>query len=228
VVIPGWYVMLAVGDDGVGMDEKTKRHLFEPFFTTKERGKGTGLGLATVYGIVKQSEGYIWVESEPQRGSTFRVYLPRSQRQSEGVTPVTAPAPRPVGSETVLLVEDEAGVRELARRMLEHAGYRVLDAASGADAEVVFAEHRGSIDLLVTDVIMPGMSGPDLFRRLTVQQPALKVVYISGYATEAMARQLKANRGQPHVQKPFTADQLVSYVRSVLDGRPASTRKGAA
>jgi PAS domain S-box-containing protein len=224
VVLPGWYVMLAVGDDGIGMDEKTKRHLFEPFFTTKERGKGTGLGLATVYGIVKQSEGYIWVESEAQRGSTFRVYLPRSQRQSDAVTPATTPAPRHVGSETILLVEDEAGVRDLARRMLERAGYRVLDAASGRDAEKIFATHRGSIDLLVTDVIMPGMSGTDLFKRLTVEHPALKVVYMSGYATEPMARQLKL--GPPHVQKPFTADQLVSYVRSVLDGRPVPELKG--
>ncbi len=128
----------------------------------------------------------------------------------------------------MLLVEDEAGVRDLARRMLERAGYRVLDAASGHDAEVIFAKHRGSIDLLVTDVIMPGMSGPDLYRRLTVEQPALKVVFISGYATGAMAHQLKVNRGQPHVQKPFTADQLVSYVRSVLDGRPAPDLKGPA
>jgi DNA-binding NtrC family response regulator len=128
----------------------------------------------------------------------------------------------------VLLVEDEAGVRDLARRMLENAGYSVLDAASGQDAEVIFGQHRGAIDLLITDVVMPGMSGPDLFQRLTVEQPGLKVVYISGYASEAMARQLKVNRGQPHVQKPFTADQLVSYVRGVLDGRPAPGMKGPA
>src|SRR4029079_16700849 len=136
-----------------------------------------------------------------------------------------APRPRTSASETVLLVEDEAGVRDLARRMLELAGYSVLDASSGQDAEAIFDQHRGAIDLLVTDVVMPGMSGPDLFRRLTVAQPALKVVYISGHATEAMARQLKANRGQPHVQKPFTSGQLVSYVRSVLDGRPTPKRK---
>jgi CheY-like chemotaxis protein len=226
--LSGWYVMLAVSDDGAGMDEKTKRHLFEPFFTTKERGKGTGLGLATVYGIVKQSDGYIWVDSEPGRGSTFTVYLPRTESQAEAATPAAVPALRHEGSETVLLVEDEAGVRDLACRMLEHAGYRVLDAASGQDAELIFAQHRGSIDLLVTDVVMPGMSGPDLFRRLAVEQPGLKVVYISGYATEALARQLKLDRGQPHVKKPFTANQLVSYVRGVLDGRPAPELKGRA
>jgi PAS domain S-box-containing protein len=223
-VPPGWYVKLSVADDGLGMDEKTKRHLFEPFFTTKERGKGTGIGLATVYGIVKQSDGYIWVDSEPGRGSTFTVYLPRTDSHSEAAVPAAVPVSRHGGSETLLLVEDEGGVRELARRMLERAGYRVLDAANGQDAELVFARHRGSIDLLVSDVVMPGMSGPELFRRLEVQRPGLKVVYISGYATEALARQLKLDRGQPHVQKPFTADQLASYVRGVLDGRPPESK----
>jgi two-component system cell cycle sensor histidine kinase/response regulator CckA len=227
VVLTGGYVMLTVADNGMGMDETTKRHLFEPFFTTKERGKGTGLGLATVYGIVKQSDGYIWVDSEPGQGSTFRVYLPRTEVQVETAAAPAVPVSRHLGSETVLLVEDEAGVRGLARRMLERAGYRVLDAASGQDAELIFAEHHGSIDLLITDVIMPGLSGPDLFRRLAVEQPGLKVVYISGYATEEMARQVKLD-GRPHVQKPFTADQLVSYVRSILDGRPSPELKGAA
>jgi two-component system cell cycle sensor histidine kinase/response regulator CckA len=228
-VVPGWYVMLAVVDTGIGMDAQTKRHLFEPFFTTKERGKGTGLGLATVYGIVKQSEGYIWAESEPGHGSVFRVYLPRAGRHVELDTRAVEPDSPFKGSETVLLVEDEAGVRYLARRILEDNGYRVLDAASGQDAELIFAQHRGSIDLLVTDVLMPGLSGPDLFLRLAVDDPGLKVVYISGYATEAMARQFGLDRSRPFLQKPFTASQLASTVRSVLDlshlpspaGRPA-------
>ena len=218
-VVPGWYVMLAVVDTGVGMDAHTKRHLFEPFFTTKERGKGTGLGLATVYGIVKQSDGYIWAESEPGQGSAFRVYLPRAGSHVELDAPAVEPDSPFNGSETVLLVEDEAGVRRLARRILEDAGYRVLDAASGQDALSIFAGNRGSIDLLVTDVLMPGLSGPDLFLRVAVDDPGLKVVYISGYATEAMARQFGLDRSRPYIQKPFTANQLVSTVRSVLDDR---------
>jgi two-component system cell cycle sensor histidine kinase/response regulator CckA len=217
-VVPGWYVMLAVIDRGVGMDENTKQHLFEPFFTTKELGKGTGLGLATVHGIVKQSDGYIWVDSVPGRGSAFKVYLPRVERPVE--MDLSAAGPRsPGGSETVLVVEDEAGVRDLARRILENAGYHVLEAANGRDAEIIFAQNRDSIDLLVTDVIMPRLNGPNLFRRLVAEKPGLKVVYVSGYATEAMARQVGLDRSRPYLQKPFTADQLASHVRNVLDGR---------
>jgi signal transduction histidine kinase/CheY-like chemotaxis protein len=219
IVVPGWYVMLKVVDTGLGMDVHTRRHLFEPFFTTKPAGKGTGLGLATVYGIVKQSAGYIWADSEVGRGAAFRVYLPRANRVAVESLPPVETEPPPRGEELVLLVEDEAGVRRLARRFLENAGYHVLDAASGQDAEVIFAEHRGDIDLLVTDVVMPGMTGPDLFRRLSADEPGLKVVYMSGYANEVMSRQLSLNGGEPHLQKPFTAAQLVSYVRAILDGR---------
>jgi two-component system cell cycle sensor histidine kinase/response regulator CckA len=220
IVVPGWYVRLSVVDTGSGMDAHTKRHLFEPFFTTKEQGKGTGLGLATVYGIVKQSGGYIWADSEPGKGSAFSVYLPRAERPVECPASAPEPAPSTRGSETVLLVEDEAGVRRLARRMLESAGYRVLDAANGPEAEAVFAQHQGSIDLLVSDVIMPGMSGPDLFRRLTRLQPALRVAYMSGYASETMGGQHGLQPGQPHLQKPFTGPQLTSCVRAALDAPP--------
>jgi two-component system, cell cycle sensor histidine kinase and response regulator CckA len=219
VVVPGWYVMLAVVDTGAGMTVHTMRHLFEPFFTTKAAGKGTGLGLATVYGIVKQSTGYIWAESEEGKGSTFRVYLPRANRPVVISPPKIEGAPPSRGEELVLLVEDEAGVRRLARRFLENAGYRVLDADSGAAAEVIFAEQRGAIDLLVSDVVMPGMSGPQLFRRLVTYDPGLRVVYMSGYANDAMSRQLQASGGEPHLQKPFTAAQLIACVRGVLDGR---------
>jgi CheY-like chemotaxis protein len=218
-VVPGWYVMLAVIDRGVGMDENTKQHLFEPFFTTKELGRGTGLGLATVHGIIKQSDGYIWVDSVPGRGSAFKVYLPRIERPVEVDAAAARPRSPDEGSETVLVVEDEAGVRNLARRILENAGYHVLEAANGRDAEMIFAQNRDSIDLLVTDVIMPRLNGPDLFRRLVADKPGLKVVYVSGYATEAMARQVGLDRSQPYIQKPFTADQLASHVRNVLDGR---------
>jgi PAS domain S-box-containing protein len=217
-VVPGWYVMLAVIDRGVGMDENTKQHLFEPFFTTKELGKGTGLGLATVHGIVKQSDGYIWVDSRAGRGSAFRVYLPRVERPVEADASAAGPRSPDKGSETVLVVEDEAGVRNLARRILETAGYHVLEAANGRDAEMIFAQNRDAIDLLVTDVIMPRLNGPELFRRLVADKPGLKVVYVSGYATEAMARQVGLDRSQPYIQKPFTADQLASQVRNVLDG----------
>ena len=217
-VMHGPYVMLAITDTGSGMTKETQRRLFEPFFTTKEAGKGTGLGLSTTYGIIKQSKGYIWVYSEPGRGTTFKVYLPRSNRELplQAVNSVvTAPVKRP--SETVLLTEDEAGVRQLAKRILENAGYRVLEAANGDEGERLFAQHSGSIDLLVTDVIMPGCGGPELLSRLHVQSPALRVLYMSGYTEQSAATQTGIDRGIPFVQKPFTAAEFVRQVREALD-----------
>jgi PAS domain S-box-containing protein len=217
-ITQGHYVMLAITDTGTGMTRETQRHLFEPFFTTKETGKGTGLGLSTTYGIVKQSKGHIWAYSEPGRGTTFKVYLPRSDRDvpvQDLSSVATAPAGRASGN--VLLVEDEPGVRRLARRILDNAGYRVLEAANGDDAERVFAYHAGSIDLVVTDVVMPGCGGPELLSRLQIQAPALRVLYMSGYTEQSAAHQTGMDRGLPFVQKPFTAAEFVRRVREALD-----------
>ena len=216
-VTPGLYVMVSITDTGCGMTEATKQHLFEPFFTTKESGKGTGLGLSTTYGIVKQSKGYIWVDSELGRGTTFRVYFPRADREA------TADAVRPEvaarlerRSRTVLLVEDESGLRMLVKRMLESEGFRVLDAANGDDAEMLFAEHADSIDLLLTDVVMPGCGGPELLTRLQGRSPALNVLYMSGYTEQSAAHKAGIDRGTPFLQKPFTAPELLRQVRRAL------------
>jgi PAS domain S-box-containing protein len=216
-VMQGTYVMLAITDTGSGMTKETQRRLFEPFFTTKEPGKGTGLGLSTTYGIVKQSKGYIWVYSEPAHGTTFKVYLPCSNRELvEPVSPAIA-APIESASETVLLVEDESGVRQLAKRILDNAGYRVLVATNGDDAETMFARHADSIDLVVTDVIMPGCGGPELLGRLQVRAPELRVLYMSGYTEQSAAHKAGLEPGLPFVQKPFTAAELVRQVRDALD-----------
>ncbi|HEY6155970.1 MAG TPA: PAS domain S-box protein [Gemmatimonadales bacterium] len=215
---PGDYVCLAVTDSGLGMDESTQAHLFEPFFTTKEVGKGTGLGLATVYGIVKQSGGYIWVYSEPARGTTVKVYLPRVPGAAEPPLPAPEPPPLRGGHETVLLVEDAAPVRTLARRSLEACGYTVLDAADGPSAIELSARHPGAIAVLVTDVVMPGMSGRELAERLAPTRPAMKVLYTSGYTDDAMVRQGVLNAGVAFLQKPFVPDSLARKVRDVLDG----------
>ena len=215
-VRPGPYVMLAVTDNGAGMDEQTRRRLFEPFFTTKERGRGTGLGLATVYGIVKQSGGYVWVYSEPGRGSTFKVYLPHVE-DGATIEPATSDVEGvPSGSETVLLVEDEQAVRSLSRALLERAGYQVLDAADPREAEEVFRQHADRIDLLVTDVIMPGSSGPALFGRLSVERPNLRVLYMSGYTDDAIVQHAGLPANMVFLQKPFTAHGLMCKVREAL------------
>src|SRR5438094_1507237 len=217
LVKPGPYVQLTVSDSGIGMDEETQAHAFEPFFTTKPRGQGTGLGLAMVYGTVKQSGGFIWVYSEPGRGATFKIYLPRVDAPVESAAP-PAPVERPPrGSETVLLAEDEPAVRAIARQALERQGYTVLAAPSGADALALAAQHGATIHLLLTDVVMPGMSGRDLADRLTAQRPGIRVLYISGYTDNAIVRHGMLEPGLAYLQKPFRPDALVRKVREVLD-----------
>ena len=214
---PGSYVLLAVSDTGTGMDAATMSRIFEPFFTTKETGKGTGLGLATVYGVVKQSGGYIWVYSEPGQGTSFKVYLPRVTEAPQPAPAAPTRAAALMGSETVLLVEDDEMVRNLARRMLEARGYTVLSASRGEDALGVVERHDGPIDLLVTDVVMPGMSGRSVAQRLLGLRPGLKVLYLSGYTDDAIVRHGMLEPGIAFLQKPFSADALARKVREVLD-----------
>jgi signal transduction histidine kinase/CheY-like chemotaxis protein len=214
----GSFVMLAVSDTGIGMDEVTKRRIFEPFFTTKPRDQGTGLGLATVYGIVKQSGGYVWVYSEPGQGTTFKIYLPRIDEPAAALS--EADVSKEVidrGSETILLVEDEESVRVLSRILLERAGYLVLDAANPQEALATISGYAEPIDLLLTDVMMPGESGPELFRHLIAARPETRVLYISGYADQAIVSRGVLEAGVPFLQKPFSAAGLARKVREVLD-----------
>jgi PAS domain S-box-containing protein len=215
-VQPGHYVMLAVSDTGVGMDEATLGHIFEPFFTTKEPGKGTGLGLAVVHGIVKQSGGHVAVYSEPGRGTSFKIYLPRVEMPVTGRTHFMA-AKAPVGTETILVAEDEAAVRALARHVLKMHGYTVLEAGHGREALRVAAEHAGPIHLLVTDVIMPGMGGRQLTDQLAAIRPETKVLYLSGYTDDAVVRHGVLQAEAAFLQKPFSPTALALKVREVLD-----------
>ncbi|MGH7528964.1 MAG: MASE1 domain-containing protein [Gemmatimonadales bacterium] len=217
VTQPGKYVLLAVHDTGVGMDAATKARLFEPFFTTKEPGRGTGLGLATVYSIVKQSGGYIWAYSEPGQGTTFKVYLPRVEgAPDKAVAP--GPAPVAAGSETVLVVEDQAEVRGLTVRILEARGYTVLAAENGREALELAGRHLKRIDLLLTDVVMPGLNGRELALRLTAQRRDIKVLFVSGYTGEAIRQHGLVELDAAFLQKPFTPDVLARKVRETLDG----------
>jgi CheY-like chemotaxis protein len=216
-VEPGPYVMLAVSDTGIGMNVATQARLFEPFFTTKERGQGTGLGLATVYGIVKQSGGDIWVYSELGRGTTFKIYLPRLDQTASAVEPEAGLPDMPAGTETVLLVEDEEAVRALARQVLEMNGYTVLAAGHGGEALLLGEQRQEQIHLLVTDVIMPHMSGQELAERLTVLHPEMKILYMSGYTDQAIARHGVLEPGLFFLQKPFSPNALVQKAREVLD-----------
>jgi len=219
---PGKYVVLSVTDNGCGMDEKTQAHIFEPFFTTKEKGKGTGLGLATVYGVVKQSGGYVWVYSEPGHGTTFKIYLPKIEEEAASTNHggVIDSSSVPRGSGVVLLAEDERGVRELTREYLEMSGYKVLVAENGHTALELAALHVGPIDLLITDVVMPGINGNELAKRVTAIRPAIKVLYMTGYTDQAIVHRGTLTAGAVLLQKPFTLATLASKLREIFSAQP--------
>src|SRR5205807_2344335 len=216
-VPPGQYVMLAVSDNGCGMDAQTQAHIFEPFFTTKEVGKGTGLGLATVYGIVKQSEGTIWLYSEVGRGTTFKIYMPCIERpvKEDGVEADNFELFQ--GTETVLLVEDEEVVREMATEILRDSGYHVLEAKHGHEAMKLGRQHSGTIHLMLTDVVMPQMSGRELAEQLTPLRRDMKVLYMSGYTDDAIVHHGVLEEGTAFIGKPFTPSALARKVREILD-----------
>jgi PAS domain S-box-containing protein len=223
VVDPGPYVMLTVSDSGTGMDAATKARIFEPFFTTKSQGRGTGLGLATVYGVVKQSGGYVWVYSELGHGTTFKVYLPMVQAPAEKSAPEKTVQGHEPGTETILFVEDEQSVRELVCEYLSARGYQVLDAADGQQALEIAAAHPGKIQLLITDVVMPRLSGRELAARLTAARPNLKVLYISGYTDDSVFRHGVLQGGMDFLQKPFNLKALAAKLREVLERVPVNS-----
>lgn len=216
--VEGSYVMLAVHDNGVGMTEETKRKIFEPFFTTKGQGKGTGLGLATVYGIVKQSGGYIQVVSEPAKGTSFRVFFPRVDSEA-GQEDASIRQEGPKGSETILVVEDEIGVLNLTVSTLKRRGYEVLPASSPTEASEIFADNHQRIDLVLSDVIMPEKNGPALVREFREKRPDLKIIFMSGYTDDTISPQEITDERTAFISKPFTSDVLVGRVRDVLEGR---------
>jgi CheY-like chemotaxis protein len=216
-VRPGEYVVITVGDTGVGMSDEVKAHLFEPFFTTKERGQGTGLGLPTVFGIVKQNGGHIEVRSEIGVGTTFEIFLPVTEQVEAPTAAPTTSAHEVTGTETILLVEDEAPVRELAVQILRAHGYRVLAAENGPRALEVSNEYRGSIQLLLTDVVMPQMNGKELAHRLQAMRRDIRVLYISGYSEDVIAHHGIVEEGAVVLAKPFTLEALTRKVRAVLD-----------
>ncbi|MFZ5453362.1 MAG: PAS domain S-box protein [Thermodesulfobacteriota bacterium] len=219
---PGPHVMLAVSDNGTGMDAETLSHIFEPFFTTKESGKGTGLGLATVYGVIKQSGGNIWVYSEPGQGTTFKVYLPRVEESLEMVKPKTAPVISLEGKETILLVEDDVGLRELISKALRQYGFKVLEAAQGGEALLLCEREEAPIHLMLTDVVMPQMSGGALAQRLKLLHPEMQVLFMSGYTEDAIVHHGVLNSDVNFIPKPFRMLALVQKVREVLDSASSS------
>jgi CheY-like chemotaxis protein len=215
---PGAYVLLTVRDTGHGMDAETRSHLFEPFFTTKEKGKGTGLGLSTVYGIVKQSKGGIVVESVLGKGTAFKIYFPLIHQEGPGAIGATDAVDSAHGRETILLVEDEPAVRGLVHETLRLHGYTVLEARHGIEALMTVAKHTGPIHLLLTDVVMPQMSGPEVAEKLHSIRPEIKVLYMSGYPDHPVFEHGGVSRGTSFLPKPFTPNVLAKKVREVLDG----------
>ncbi len=221
IVPTGHYVLLTVSDSGAGIAPQHLSHIFEPFYTTKAAGKGTGLGLATVYGIVKQSGGFVWVYSEPGLGTTFKIYLPWVQQgKVESAAPKFAEKPPSNGCETVLLVEDETTVRQATLEFLNLRGYNVLEAKDGEDALQVSANYQERIDLMITDVIMPRMGGAKLAERLAVDRPSMKVLFVSGYAEKAALRQGAIDVTTRFLQKPFSLKTLASKIREILEAEP--------
>jgi CheY-like chemotaxis protein len=218
-VAPGEYVLLTVADTGAGMSAEVKAKAFEPFFTTKERGKGTGLGLSTVYGIVSQHGGAIWINSEPGRGCEFKVLFPRVEGAAAPAAPVEE-VPAPVGRETVLVVEDEAGVRSYVCEILALHGYTVLEAATGRQALQVSERHNAPIHLLLTDAVMPEMGGHELAEQFASARPETLILFMSGYSERLRTAEAATN----FIQKPFTPAALLTQVRSVLDGRSSGAR----
>jgi two-component system cell cycle sensor histidine kinase/response regulator CckA len=218
-VVPGEYVLLVVSDSGCGMTPEVRARAFEPFFTTKELGKGTGLGLSTVYGIVKQSGGYIWIDSDAGAGTRVRICLPRATEvELPFEAPVRAPQPSVTkGSETLLLVEDEEGVRDLMREWLTDHGYHVLVASNGTEALALSEQYPDRIDVMVADVVMPQMGGPALAKRLLPLRPDMKVIYVSGYADEGLGDHRMLEATSAFLQKPFTLESLVRKLREILD-----------
>jgi two-component system, cell cycle sensor histidine kinase and response regulator CckA len=215
-VNPGDFTMIAVSDDGRGMDTETRRHIFEPFFTTKEKGKGTGLGLATVYGIIKQAGGDIWVYSEPGKGTTFKLYFPRVREPLRDVSGGDVTFTRQSGGETILVVEDEKSVRELTVRILQQLGYAILTASCGAEALEVSGAHAGHIDLLLTDVVMPNMSGRQLADHFQESRPKTKVLFLSGYTEDTVVHHGVLDAGVDFLPKPFSREILSKKLREVL------------
>jgi CheY-like chemotaxis protein len=217
-VTPGPHVMLAITDSGTGMDRATLARIFEPFFTTKESGKGTGLGLSTVFGIVQQSGGSVWVYTELGKGTTFKVYLPRVDAAVEQLH-LTVPPTTVRGSEMILLVEDDDQVRAVARGILVKHGYHVIEARNGGEALLISEKHPGTIHLLLSDVVMPQMSGPELARRLASTRPDMRVLCMSGYTDDSIVRHGVLEARLAFLQKPITPDALATRVREVLDAK---------